>query len=359
MKRIICLIDSLGPGGAQRQLVGLAVLLKQQEYDVSVLCYHDNKFYVDTLLPNGVPYILLKKAKNAYLRIWHIAKYFLKRKPDVVIAYQETPSVCACAAHFFNRRFRLIVSERSSTQHTGWQEKIRFFLYRWADVIVPNSYTQSQYIQKNFPNLGMKVVTIPNFVDLNHFVPKYGRIRNKVAEILVVGSICHLKNVLGLIEAAELIKRKGYNFHISWYGKVATQMDYFEQCQNKIELLEVGKYITLKDKTNAIKEKYQEADFFCLPSFYEGMPNVICEAMACGLPVTCSDVCDNSRYVKEGENGFLFNPKDSGSIADAIEQMLLLNEDDYLVYCRNSRKRAEKMFSKDIFVQSYIKLIMQ
>lgn len=359
MKRIFCLIDSLGPGGAQRQLVGLAVFLKQQGHDVSVLCYHDNRFYVDTLLSKGVPYILLNKAKKASLRIWHIAKYLRKRKPDVLIAYQETPSVCACVAHILNRKFRLIVSERSTTQHTGRQEKIRFFLYRWADAIVPNSYTQSSYIAEKFPNLKEKVVTISNFVDLDYFEPGPVRLRNEVAEILVVATLWPLKNALGLIEVTSLLKKRGFQFHISWYGKDSTHLDYFDQCQKKISELGVDDYIELKEKTTAIKEKYQTSDYFCLPSFYEGTPNVICEAMSCGLPVACSDVCDNSRFVKEGENGFLFNPKDVNNISDALERMLLLNEDDYQGFCRNSRKRAEEMLSKDRFVQSYIKLIEQ
>ena len=358
MKRILCLIDSLGPGGAQRQLVGLATFLKGRGYDVTVATYHDNRFYVDSLLTNGVPYVYLKKANNSTFRIWHIARYIRRMKPDVVIAYLETPSICACVAKIFNQKFKLIVSERNTTQHTGRNEKIRFILFRFADYVVPNSYSQEEYMKSEFPKLSGKIVTIPNFVDLDYFTPNYKK-RRETPEIMVAASIWASKNTLGFIDAVAKLKGKGYKFHVSWYGLTEANKDYSEQCFEKIDKLGVGDVLELKNKTHQIKEKYQEADYFCLPSFYEGTPNVICEAMACGLPIACSNVCDNSRYVEEGYNGFLFDPHDAATIASALNKMLGLSECDHERYCKNSRERAEIMLSKEQFVQSYIKLIEQ
>lgn len=359
MKHILCLIDSLGAGGAQRQLVGLAVFLKEKGYNVSVAFYHDYCFYSEYLSANDIPYVYLTKAKKSVSRIWHIACYIRKTRPEVVISYLETPSICACLAHIFNRRFKLIVSERNTTQHTGWNERIRFNLFKFANYVVPNSYSQEEYIHMRFPRLKDKIFTIPNFVDLTHFVPPSERHRREVPEIMVAASIWHPKNTLGFIDAVAALKAKGLIFHISWYGKNEAYMDYFNDCQNKIMQLNVAEFIDLREKMTRIKECYQDADYFCLPSFYEGTPNVICEAMASGLPVACSDVCDNSRYVKEGINGFLFDPHNTNSIAISLEQMLSLDDVNYQKFCNNSRKRAENLLSKDKFIQSYIKLIEQ
>ena len=60
MKKILCLIDSLGAGGAQRQMVGLATFLKEKGYDVVVAIYHKDNgelFYADNLLSAGVSYV--------------------------------------------------------------------------------------------------------------------------------------------------------------------------------------------------------------------------------------------------------------------------------------------------------------
>ncbi len=358
MKKILCFIDSLGPGGAQRQLVGLAAFLKEQGYDVTVTCYHDNLFYYDLLQSNDIPYVYLKKAQNTTFRIWHVARYIRKTRPDVVIAYLETPSICACIAKLFNRHFKLIVSERNTTQHTGRNERIRFNLFRLADYVVPNAYSQEAYMRKAFPKLSSKIVTIPNFVDLENFVPPKERIRRKVPEVMVAASIWASKNTLGFIDAVAMLKAKGYRFHISWYGLNTKHIDYINQCKQKIERLGIAECIELKEKTSNIKQCYQDADYFCLPSFYEGTPNVICEAMACGLPVVCSDVCDNSKYVIEDENGFLFNPKDREGIVTAFEKLFSLNDDKYERFCVHSRVIAEQKLSKEAFVGSYKEIII-
>lgn len=357
MEKILCFIDSLGPGGAQRQLVELSSFLKEEGYDVTVACYHENRFYVDQLKRHNVPYVFWEEAGKTTLRIWHIARFLRRIRPDVVIAYLETPSICACIAGLFNHRFKLIVSERSTNQYTRLKDRIRFNLFRRADYVVPNAYAQEEYIKETFPFLTDKVVTISNFVDLDYFVPPIDRKRRVIPEVLVVASIWAPKNTLGFIDAVFALKQKGYKFHISWYGLNERNKAYCDICQNKIKNLGIGDCIILKEKTNYIFDCYQNADYFCLPSFYEGTPNVICEAMACGLPVACSDVCDNSRYVIEGENGFLFNPKDTDSIVAAFERMFALSDFEYGRYGRRSREWAEHKLSKESFVNSYIRLI--
>ena len=356
-KKILCLIDTLGSGGAQRQIVGLACLLKQAGYDVTVATYYDDHFYVDTLLNAEVPYVYIKKAQKGLFRQWHLMHFIRKTNPNVVISYLESPSVRACVAHLLNRRFRLIVSERNTTQNTGRKEKLRFMLFRTADYVVPNAYSQAKYISDNFPSLIKKVVTIPNFVDLQHFSPPVIRNHNEVPEIIVAATIWASKNTIGFIDAVAQLKNNGYKFHVSWYGKNDTHINYFKQCEEKINNLGVKDCIELRDKTSSILEKYQTADFFCLPSFYEGTPNVICEAMSCGLPIICSNVCDNAIYVKNGENGFLFDPHNSNEIVKAIQHALELNGDDYGRMSATSRAKAEQLLSPEVFSKRYQALL--
>lgn len=355
--KVLLLIDSLGPGGAQRQLVGLATFLKANGYDTCIAFYHDDFFYENLLEAEGVPYIYLAKASNSRLRIWQIARFIFRVNPDVVISYLETPSICACLAKVFNKRFKLIVSERNTTQKTGIKERIRFYLFGIANYVVPNSFAQESYIKSTFPKLISKIVTIPNFVDLAYFVPSSNRCRRKIPEIMIAASIGGPKNTLGFIDAISILKSKGYVFHVSWYGLNLVWKDYIKECQDKIALFGLERYISLNEKSKNILNLYQSADYFCLPSFYEGTPNVICEAMACGLPVVCSDVCDNNRYVVDGDNGFLFNPHDAPSIAIAIERLFDLSDIDYSNFCRRSREKAENLLSIEAFVDRYIKLL--
>lgn len=349
--------DSLGAGGAQRQLVGLAALLKDAGHEVSVLTYHKDEFYASFLDSNHVKHSILHNANGALKRIAKVCGYIRKEKPDVLISYQEVPSLIACIAKIFNRKMKLIVSERNTTQVITKNVKIRFFLYRWANAIVPNSYSQENFIKAHYPKLADKVTTITNFVDLEKFNISNRDSNSNRPTIMVAASIFGSKNTLGFIEAIRLIKDRGLNFTVKWYGYSERNIDYFNQCVNKIKEYGIEDYIQLLPKTQNIKECYTECDFFCLPSFFEGTPNVICEAISCGCPVLCSDVCDNSIYVHEGKNGTLFNPKSPESIAAAIERILSLNEAQYIEYSKNSRRIAEEKLSGKIFLKKYEEVI--
>lgn len=356
MKKIILFTDSLGAGGAQRQLVGLAKLLNIEKYDVTVLTYHKFEFYIPFLQEDNIKYVLLNGLNNPIKRIYSIIQYIRKEGPDVVIAYQETPSLIASFVKLFCPKIKVVVSERNTTQIVNRKDKIRFFLYRYVDKIVPNSYSQESFLKQNYPNYSNKITTITNFVDLEKYRPNI-KDRNEVHTIMVAATIFNSKNTLLFIDAVNILKNKGLRFVVKWYGYSDKYNEYYNECINKIEKYSLSKHIKLLPKTLEIEKCYNEADYFCLPSFFEGTPNVICEAIASGLPVACSNVCDNSRYVRNGENGYLFDPLSPESIADALQSMLSLTDSEYKSYSLRSRQIAEEKLHKNLFCQKYIELI--
>ena len=354
--KILLFTDSLGAGGAQRQLVGLAVLLKQQGYEVKVCTYFDIDFYKQYLDENRVENEIIPNADNTKKRIFAVRRYFQIEKPNWVIAYQETPSMVACLTKIMGCKFHLIVSERNTTQNMGLNERIRFCLYHTADAIVPNSYAQEKFLLKHYPWMKVKMKTITNFVDLEKF-SYVKHPRRECPLIVVAATIWKSKNTLGFIEGVKLLKDAGLHFRVCWYGIADRYSDYLEQCRNKIIEYGLQDFIELCPKTKEIEKKYAEADFFCLPSFFEGTPNVICEAISTGLPVICSDVCDNSIYVNEGFNGFLFNPFRPNSIAEKLSEALELNETQYQIYRKNSRTKAMNLLRSSTFVHKYIDIL--
>jgi glycosyltransferase involved in cell wall biosynthesis len=94
------------------------------------------------------------------------------------------------------------------------------------------------------------------------------------------------------------------------------------------------------------------------PSLYEGLPNAVCEALAAGLPVLISNVCDHPRLVVEGERGFLFNPNDPQSIAASIEKAALLDTGGWLALSRNARRYAEAHLGVANMVDAYERLFI-
>lgn len=354
--KILLFIDNLGAGGAQRQLVGLSVMLKSVGHDVKVCYYYEDDFYKSHLVENEILHDVIPGAANTKMRILRVRNYFMQEKPDWVIAYQETPSLVACFARFLGCKFKLLVSERNTTQKVDFATKLRFSLYRIADAIVPNSHSQEKYMLDRYPWMSSKLTTITNFVDLDKF-QYVEHSRKDTSLIIVAASVTESKNVLGFIKAARALVDNGIRFRIEWYGLIGKETEYHRKCFSLIKELDICDYFHLLPKTKEIHKKYQLADYFCLPSFFEGTPNVIGEAMASGCPIICSNVCDNPYYVKEGKNGFLFDPRDTMQIVEAVMQAISLSDNDYYTYCKNSRQMAEAIMSQDVFLEKYLKVL--
>lgn len=355
--KINLFIDCLGAGGAQRQLVGLAIMLKEYGHDVKVSTYYDDDFYKRQLDDAGVLNELIPGAANTKKRILAVRSYFKRERPDWVIAYQETPSLVACAARVLGCKYKLIVSERNTTQVVGMNERVRFLLYHWADAIVPNSFAQERWLSKHHPWMKKKLTTISNFVDLQQFTPDEDHQRHDVPYIMVAASVWASKNTLGLIEAAHILKEEGTPCLFRWFGKVDKWQNYYDECQQLIVKYGLQDSFELLPKSNEIYKKYQEADYFCLPSFYEGTPNVLCEAISCGLPVMVSDVCDNALYAQKDKNAVLFNPNNPNDIAVKIKMMLGQSDEEYQKCKKMSRKIAEDKLSSETFVTNYINIL--
>lgn len=353
MERILCLIDSLGSGGAQRQMVGLSVLLKKKGYDVKVVTYFDVPFHLQYLMDNGVENECLECGRSLYKRLSKINRSIKEFKADVVISYLDTPNILSCLLKLYPRKWKLIVSERSLTQQLNIRERIKFFLYGRADVIVPNSYSQCNFIKKHYPRLSSKCQVITNFVDTDYFSPNPLMLINESLKIIGVGRVNDEKNIPLLINAIKLVLDQGYNVKVSWYGR---RYPIFTTCANLIKQLNIEDSFEFREPSTDIVKAYQNSDLFVLTSLYEGFSNVICEAMSCGLPVIASDVSDNGVLVKNGENGFLFPSNDKDCLAEKIIKYYNLDSEQKKEMGRNSRERALKMFSSELFIEKYIQL---
>lgn len=355
MKKILCLIDGLNSGGAQRQIVGLAILLKQRGYDVRFVWYHKDAFYKGHLENAGVSYTQLRTT-NVITKTYKVTREIMRFKPDVIIAYIDGPTKLACTLKKFRlTNAKVIVSERNTTQQKTSRTDKKFNLYRYADYVVPNSHSQEKFILDNYPILKEKIRVITNFVDVNAFQPIGPKplLDGNRTKILVVGRINPQKNILTFLDALNSLAKERDDFEVNWYGRPSGSNDYFNQCQDKIRALELSDIFKFHEPEKDIVNVYNNSDVFCLPSIYEGFPNVVCEAMSCGLPIICSDVCDNASIVDNRQNGYLFDPNDINDIKQKIIAYLDLSVEDKQKLAKKSRELALQRFSNDEFVKKY------
>lgn len=358
MKRVLLITENLGSGGAERQICGLAALLTKVGYLCRLITYVENQFYEPYLRNNGVDYELVPKLWDKRTRVFKAAKYVREYNPDVVISYLPSVNLTMCLAKLFYKA-KLIVSERNNNISITSRDKVQFNIYRMADAIVPNSNSQCVFIRKNFPFLAKKVHPIINFVDVNRFTPAEPSVHNEILKIVTVARYTEQKNVLTYMKAVRQVKEIGLNVHFDWYGDKKHHPAYYAEIEKEYHRLDISDYFTLHEPNKNIEEVYRNSDIFCLPSLYEGYPNVIAESMSCGLPVICSNVYENPYIVEDGVNGFLFNPQDVEDIVRKVIQITGLTDEERHQMGKRNRQLCLERNTEQAFLKSYEDLIIK
>jgi GalNAc-alpha-(1->4)-GalNAc-alpha-(1->3)-diNAcBac-PP-undecaprenol alpha-1,4-N-acetyl-D-galactosaminyltransferase len=357
--KILLVIDSLNSGGAQRQIVTLALGLKKRNYDVVVLTYSLGDHFQSALEQGSVVYVNvhnhspLKTLRNVFLEI-------IRQKPGIICAYLYRPSLMALVSKFFYWRPKVFVSERSfEDPMADWSRGVSRLFYPLARRIIINSRSQLELVKKKMPWLRKKMIYIGNGVDLALFHPEsHFHEGNKDFVIVSVGHVNQLKNTKVLIRAlATLREQHKLPVTVHWVGRnydvYGTINPYYFECIELLRELHLDQVWHWEGKRQDIDKLYRSADLVIHPSLGEGFPNVVCEALASGCPVGASEVFDHPFIIKEGLNGFLFDPKDPVALAEKIRSYYGLSFEKKLNIRENCRSTAVNQFAVEKMIDSY------
>jgi glycosyltransferase involved in cell wall biosynthesis len=365
--KVLLVIDHLGLGGAQRQIVELACGLARRRHTVEIFNYfpqHD--FFLHRVREQGIAVHGYRKGGGFSIGVVTALSSLLRSgRFDLVISFLNNPNLYAEIASLTTHGARLVVSERCSHHDDRFVFAAdgRRLLHVVSDHVVTNSQTHAAWLRKKWW-LRPKVSCIYNGLDLEAMAPVYsGAPGRSNLRLLAVGRICPQKNPMKLIAALRYFNRRhGYVPEVSWAGKRDTSRSGRHYAAQVDDLLasspEIsGRWHWLGEQSD-MRSLMQRHDALIHPSLYEGLPNAVCEALAAGLPVLISNVCDHPLLVVEGERGFLFDPSDPLSIAMSIERAAALDADSWLTLSRNARKYAETQLGADKMVERYESLFI-
>ena len=217
---------------------------------------------------------------------------------------------------------------------------------------------------KKLPGRSKKIHPIWNGYDLSlmpfHSNQKYENIGIK--ELLVVGRIASPKNGLNLLKALALfISRNGWSPKIRWVGRLdldkrsvhmKNEMDLFLSMNPSIKENWIWEGFVAD-----VRDYYRTSDALIHVSIYEGLPNVICEAMLSGCFVIASDVCDHPLILGDNERGLLCDPLSPESICNVIETLNLMEINKKIGIIKKAREFSEIKFNRDWMTERYLSLI--
>lgn len=356
--KILLFIDSLNSGGAQRQMVNLAIGFKEKGHEVLVMNYHELNFFKELLDKHDIPTKTIIE-KNYIKRLFKIRKAIRLENPDAVLSFLSAGNFIATFAGFPKRNWRLVVGERNAKPDILKSMKLIFFIFfhLFTDYVVANSYTNLNLIKKANPFLKKeKLKVIYNIINVER-KESINYKSNSFTKIVIAARYHPQKNLEGLINAVSSLP-KAYldKIKIEWYGSISEDNSYYQSNLLLIKKNNLESIIHLYDRTPEIFEKYATADFVGLFSHYEGFPNVICEAMALGKPIICTMVSDIPLFLKDSFNGFLCK-SDSESIKASLIKAIDSSEVLRAKFGKNNKKLIKQNFEKSQIINQYLNIL--
>lgn len=184
----------------------------------------------------------------------------------------------------------------------------------------------------------------------------YGPMRyplNEVPRFTYIGRIMKEKGISELFEACKKLKEKGHRFVLDLVGFY--EDDYKDQVASMIKEGLVVDHGFQEDP----RPYYEQSDCIVLPSYHEGMSNVLLEGAACCRPLITTDIPGCREAVDDGVTGLLVKVKDTDSLLSAMESMLKKSIEERKLMGIRGREKMARIFDKRIVVEETIKSLSE
>ncbi len=354
--RVMLVIQSLRVGGAENMVENLAYALRDKGCVVEVVVLQSGETIISRRMhANNIDPVVIGKRRGPDLSvITKLAALMRDFKPDVVHSHLPILNYVVPAAQ------RAGVMNLVHTIHNVAQKEttIRFKVsyarkcYRHGVVRpVALSELNKKTVIEFYGIPAEKVEVIPNGIDLSRFEPKVNYSIGGIARICHVGRFSEQKNHMAIVEAAALMKQRGIGASFDLYGE-GSLMNYVHDAADKAGVADM---LIFHGLTDNVPGTMRAADVFILPSLWEGVPMVVAEAMAAGLPIVASQVGGVPDMIEDGVDGLLCDPTGS-SLAERLG--VLLADKNQRQSLGISAREHSRQFSSDLMAERYLKVYM-
>ncbi len=280
-------------------------------------------------------------------------------KPDVVLTYTIKPNIYggyACRklkVHYIST----ITGLGSAFQWSGLKKKLIVFMYKAGLKKCDCVFFQNEENMRIFKDLGIsgKKSRLVNGSGVNlvkHRLEDYPGHKDDITRFLYIGRIMKEKGSDEYLYAARKMKEK-YGDKVSVAVLGYCDDDYEE----KLKEAEKQNYLKVIPFQKDVHPYIKEADAIVMPSYHEGMSNVVLEASATGRPVLASDISGCREGVEHMKTGLLFQPRDKDALFNAMDTFIGLSISERFEYGKNARLKMEKEFDRQKVIEAYLEEI--
>ncbi len=219
-------------------------------------------------------------------------------------------------------------------------------------VIFQNEDDRSFFIRHHIIRQDRCFLVQGSGVDIYKFTPS--TVHNSIPKILLASRLLIEKGIFEFMDAIQILKQKDLKFEAVIAGDIdpGNPGSISESQINEWKHSNIANFLGFQKEMVSI---LKSADIACLPSYREGLPMALLEAMAAGKPIVTSNAPGCRATVKEGSNGFLVPIKNAQALADALEK-LISNSELCKKMGQESRKMAVELFSTEKITAEIMKV---
>jgi glycosyltransferase involved in cell wall biosynthesis len=355
--KVAFLIRSLDFGGAQRQIVNLAKALDRKSFDITVISFYQGGIFAKELDERGIRRVCLDKSGRWDLFSFarRLVRELRDLKPAVLLSYLDIPNILAVLSKRVSPATKIVWGVRISELELGnydWLTAAAFTverkLARFADLVIANSTAgHERALTKGFP--AARVVTIPNGVDTEIFTPDAAArsslralwgVPDHMKLIGIVGRLDPVKDHATFLRAAQLLSESRDDVRFISVGDGPPHyVDKLKELANELSLTDRLLWSNARDDAPAV---LNSLDVLVSSSTSEGFPNVVAEAMACGVPCVVTDAGDSAQIV--GDTGMVVPRRDPPALAAALKELVANTNEETQT---RTRERVVQNFGLD------------
>lgn len=346
MIKILLISHGAALGGSPISCLNIARHIDKNKFN-PILCFGEDGPIVQRAKDEGFEvFVISEKGFLGLKMISAYASFIKQQKIDIIHLNTLTPyyKYPAIAAKLMGKKTAWFVRENPEEKRCVRLAKYLNFI---ATKIVTVSFDTAKHIYYADKS---KLITIHNGVDLNEFLPtiatsndyELSKLDKDTKYLTCISSLEERKGIFDLIHGFALLKDNFPNLKILLIGGDPTKSKNYEaRLINLISSLGLEERVILHGRSKEIKKILSISMALILPSYWEGLSRAILEAMAMAKPILASRAGGNPEQVREGINGFLFEPKNPQDLAASIEKLM---NSDIATLGKASRDMAETEF---------------
>lgn len=315
-KRVLILLTDLLVGGVPGVVRDLSVRLKDQGVEVQVACLDQWGPMADQIQQAGIRVTTLNASGAWDLRVFpRLVKLLRQEKVDVLLSFLVHANVVSAWAKRRLPHLQLVQAIHTTQPRPAWHWLAQKYAARCAkEIIVPSTSVAHALAQRSaIPPT--QITVIPNAVDTDAFASiTPPPLTTTPWEIGFIGRLDPVKRIPDLIEAIRLL---GGAARLHLFGTGEQE----ELLRHTIDTPDLHDKIILHGRIDHPQEALRMISVLVLPSEAEGLPMVLLEAMAAGVPVVATDapgICD---VVEHEHNGLLTPVGKPAELAEAIRRL--------------------------------------